>query len=221
MPVTSDLVACSAGTTPKAMPVATADASRNRNAVQSRPISNARGIWDAASVASTLVTATATNTAATLAASASTTAFGQELPEEAAASRAEGRAHRHFPLPPLGAHQQQIGHVGARDQQDHRDSAEQSQHARSRAADNRLGQRDHLHASVRVRSRQRRETRRRWRAAPRPRRRSSRPASRVRPRHQCAEDQLSVRGNSAGIQTSVIVARYGNWNESGMTPMTV
>ena len=44
-------------------------------------------------------------------------AFGQQLPDDAAASRADGGADGDFARPAGGARQQQAGHVGAGDQQ--------------------------------------------------------------------------------------------------------
>ena len=52
-------------------------------------------------------------------------AFGQQLPDDAAASRADGRADRDLALAARRAHEQQVGDVRARDQQDEADGAEQ------------------------------------------------------------------------------------------------
>ena len=45
-------------------------------------------------------------------------AFGEQLPDQPRAARAERRAHRHFPRPRRAARQHQVGDVGARHQED-------------------------------------------------------------------------------------------------------
>ena len=59
---------------------------------------------------------------------------------------ADGGADGHFPLPRRGAGELQIGHIGAGDQQDETDRAQQDQQCRSHVAYLRLLQRHHRHA---------------------------------------------------------------------------
>ena len=59
-------------------------------------------------------------------------AFGEELSREPPLPCAQRRAQREFPAPRERARQQQIGHVGARDQQHHSDSAEQQEQGSAR-----------------------------------------------------------------------------------------
>ena len=57
-------------------------------------------------------------------------AFDQQLPHQPPASRAERRAEADLALTRAGAREQQIGDVGARDEQDDADGAKQHQHPR-------------------------------------------------------------------------------------------
>ncbi len=52
-------------------------------------------------------------------------AFPQQLADDLARAGAEGGLHRQLLLPRLGPHEQQVGDVGARDQQDHADRPHQ------------------------------------------------------------------------------------------------
>ena len=52
-------------------------------------------------------------------------AFRQQLPRNPSRSRAERCVNGQFLLAPLGAHEEQIGHIGTGDQQDNADRAEQ------------------------------------------------------------------------------------------------
>src|SRR5262245_45372820 len=52
-------------------------------------------------------------------------AFGQQLPRQPEASRAQCRAHGEFLAPRLATRERQIGHVGAGDEQDEADRAQQ------------------------------------------------------------------------------------------------
>ena len=61
--------------------------------------------------------------------------FGQELPQQPPASGAERRADRELPLPRLGARQQQVGEIGAGDEQHEPDRALQHPQRRADAAD--------------------------------------------------------------------------------------
>ena len=69
-------------------------------------------------------------------------AFGQKLTDDAPRTGAQRGADRNFFLAGHGARQQQIGHVGAGDQQDAGDRAEQDQQGAARVADHLLLQRD-------------------------------------------------------------------------------
>ena len=52
-------------------------------------------------------------------------AFEQQLAREPPGARAKRRANRQLLLPRVGPHEQQVGHVGARDEQDHADGRHQ------------------------------------------------------------------------------------------------
>ena len=54
-------------------------------------------------------------------------ALGQELPDQPAVRRAEGQARRQLVAPRRGARQQQVGDVGAGDEQDERDDPDQDE----------------------------------------------------------------------------------------------
>ena len=69
-------------------------------------------------------------------------AFGEELADEAAAGGAERAAHRHLAFARRRAREQQVGDVGAGDQQDEADGAEKHQHGLADVADHRLVERD-------------------------------------------------------------------------------
>src|SRR5262249_48888106 len=59
-------------------------------------------------------------------------AFGQQLPHDPPASRAERRADGDLLLSRFGSRQQQVGHVGASDQQEEADRDQQRQQSRTR-----------------------------------------------------------------------------------------
>ncbi len=62
--------------------------------------------------------------------------FAQHVPDDARARGTERGPHRQFPLPRCGADEKEVGQVGARDQQDDDDGAEQHpEHGRRPAAD--------------------------------------------------------------------------------------
>ena len=62
-------------------------------------------------------------------------AFGEQLVGDASATGAERRAHRQLLLTSFGAHQQQVRHIRAGDQQHHADRAHQHPQHRSDVAD--------------------------------------------------------------------------------------
>ena len=62
-------------------------------------------------------------------------ALGQQLPDDASAAGADGRAQRHFTLARRGAHQQQVRDVGAGDEQDEGDGGAQNEQRGPRAPD--------------------------------------------------------------------------------------
>ena len=68
-------------------------------------------------------------------------ALRQQLPDQAAARRADGGAHDHLAVARRGARELQVRHVGAGDEQHQRDGAEQRVERRARAADELLLQR--------------------------------------------------------------------------------
>ena len=68
--------------------------------------------------------------------------LGEQLPDDAAASRAEDDADRQLLLPRLRSREQQVGHVGARDEQ-HRADGEQQHHQRRPHVAEHLGRRRH------------------------------------------------------------------------------
>ena len=61
-------------------------------------------------------------------------AFGQQLPDQAAAARAERQAHRHLAVPRRGARQQQVAEIRARDEQHEPCGAEQHEERLGEAA---------------------------------------------------------------------------------------
>ena len=69
-------------------------------------------------------------------------ALGQQLADEAFPARAERRPDGDLFLPAGGAGEQQIGDVGARDQQDERHGAEHDEHRDAEVADDGLDERD-------------------------------------------------------------------------------
>ena len=69
-------------------------------------------------------------------------AFGQQLTDDAAAACAEGASHQHFLLASERARQQQVRDVGARDQQDEADGADQDRDRLAYVAHDLLAQRD-------------------------------------------------------------------------------
>ena len=69
-------------------------------------------------------------------------ALGQQLADESLPARAERRADRDFLLPAGRAREQQIGDVGARDQQHERHRAEHDEHRDADVADDGLDERD-------------------------------------------------------------------------------
>ena len=62
-------------------------------------------------------------------------ALGEHLAGDAATPRAERRTQRQLAAPALASHQEQVGDVGAGDQQDERDGAEERDHRPSHVAD--------------------------------------------------------------------------------------
>ena len=69
-------------------------------------------------------------------------AFGQQLPEDPPAGRADRRAHRDLALAAGGVREEQVGDVRACDQHDQADGAEQEQQGALRLADDVVGERD-------------------------------------------------------------------------------
>ena len=69
--------------------------------------------------------------------------LGEELADDAAAARAEGRADGDLLAPAERPGEHEVGDVGARDQEDEPDRAEQHQQRRPHVADELLVQRDH------------------------------------------------------------------------------
>ncbi len=67
-------------------------------------------------------------------------AFGQQLRDDAAAGGADGRSNRDLAAAPGGADQQQVGDVGAGDQQDEPDRAEQHVEGRADVGDHLLAE---------------------------------------------------------------------------------
>ena len=65
-------------------------------------------------------------------------AFGEQLPHQTLRRRAERRSHRHLAHARVAAHQQQVRHVDARDQQQEADRAHQQPHRGPQLAANLL-----------------------------------------------------------------------------------
>ncbi len=78
-------------------------------------------------------------------------AFGEQLPQDAGAARAERRADRHLLLARHRARQQQVRHVRAGDEQDEPDRAGQHQQRRAHVADDFLLERDDVEREAAVR----------------------------------------------------------------------
>ena len=68
-------------------------------------------------------------------------AFGEELADDAGAAGSQGGADGKLALAAGGAHQQQVGHVGAGDQQHQADGAQQHEQRFAGVADDRVAQR--------------------------------------------------------------------------------
>ena len=75
-------------------------------------------------------------------------AFGEQLTEQAHARSAEGGAQRDLLDAPGGASQHQVGDIGAGDQQNEADGAEQNPERPLHAADHLVAQRPHHHADA-------------------------------------------------------------------------
>jgi hypothetical protein len=80
-------------------------------------------------------------------------AFGEKLPQQAAASRTHGGAHGHFALPLGAARHQKVGDIGASDQQHARGGAEQRDQHHARIAHHLFPHGHDLRADVPVRIR--------------------------------------------------------------------
>ena len=68
--------------------------------------------------------------------------FGEQLPDQSPARGADRGAHDHLARADAGARQEQVRHVGARDQEDHHDGAEQHVHSLANVADQQILQPD-------------------------------------------------------------------------------
>ncbi len=75
-------------------------------------------------------------------------ALGQQLPHQPLPARTQRGADGDFLFASRRARQQQVGHVGAGDQQDQRDRAEQHQQRAAHVAHHLLLQADHVHAEA-------------------------------------------------------------------------
>ena len=147
-------------------------------------------------------------------------ALGQQLPDDAPAARAERGPHRDLAAPAGGPREQQVGDVGARDEQHERDAGHhQVQNARhfrrqERLAERLGGARSSLRWSPGIRSP----------AGPQSRRdpdapaRSSRPASAGRTRTgrgSCADPR-----DTSGLSGTQSRWLLGNAKPGGITPIT-
>ena len=77
-------------------------------------------------------------------------ALGEELPEEPLAPGAEGDADRELAGPAARAREEEVGHVGAGDEEDERDRAEEDEEERPHVSDHRVGERHQARAGALV-----------------------------------------------------------------------
>src|SRR6185437_6212314 len=80
-------------------------------------------------------------------------AFDDQLTRELSASRAQRRANRYFALASSRAHEHQVGNVGARNEQETDDSADDEQYRRPRVTGSEFLERCHYETPVVVRCR--------------------------------------------------------------------
>ena len=71
-------------------------------------------------------------------------ALGQQLPYETLPAGAQGRADRDFLLAPGRSREQQVGHIGARDQKDEGDRPEEHEHREPHVAHHRIDERHNV-----------------------------------------------------------------------------
>ena len=138
----SDRPARTAGSVPASMPVSIDTASANSSTRASIEISSALGTWLASSVEADVSVAVREQKPERAAGGREQQRFDQQLLKHASASRAKRRANRDLLASAQGAGEEQVADVGAGDEQDQPDGAEQHDQHRAAVADDLLLHRD-------------------------------------------------------------------------------
>ena len=131
-----------AGIAPNPKPVTTLVTSVKPSTQRSTPISSTRGMSADIPLTSSCTPQNASSQSGRPSHQGEHGAFGQELPDDAAAAGAERAADRHLPLPGARAGEQQVRHVRARDEEHESHGSENDEQTRPHVADEPVLQQD-------------------------------------------------------------------------------